>query len=686
MASQWMIDRVKGTSTQGSPPTLPTPTLNKTSPKPVVQPLQKPSYNPLETFKTNVDTGVRKATAGLGMVGRAINAPQQLVQDKITGGKGYEDFYTNNPVGKTIVKGASSKVVQGILPPAAAFSTPKRASFASEMALDPLNLVGAGVVSKVGKATGVSKLATKVLPVVKKIPGYQKARDAVGALEYGYGLQPKFLKKLESTKTEISKAGEYAAKVATPLKYGPDGKELPKVTQTILGDVMRIMQEGSSRALTQDELVTLKKYEPVVKKVFDEFDRLAKAQVKAGVNPETFSQFKGKYGGKRIFSQTFTEPKVSGGGVKLDTSPYIKRKNLSDETRKTLGEIKEPAYGAAVSAFAEKKNLEVMKLFKSVAKNDAISTQGFDALEAGEKAKYVLIPKESKYGVLAGSYVPKQVSNYIKPLVEKGPTGVAKAMESFTKVWKPIKTVGSPAQLGRNIVTSQVQNFLENPMSLAYLPQAIKERMTKGKFYKALKDTGEIAQSSPSIELGNFKPPELNKFTKGNLVSKAFELFKKPGSAIQNNNEIIAKTQSFIARLTDEAGKAGVTIDEALKNKKLVELARQSSEASGFNYQKVSPLVNKLRKGPVPFITYPLKAGKLTAKTLAKNPERINALRKTEQAVQDVTDKEKPDEQYLPDYLKQAVRVGKPNEKGATPYLNTKYVYPWGNMSDIASG
>ena len=678
-----MIDRVKSvTTTQGQTPALPSWNTQTT------KPIQTAPYNPIETFKTNVGTASRVATAGLGKISDVISAPQRFIQDKITGGKGYEDFYSNNPVGKGIVNVGKNKVAQAVLPPAAAFATPKRAALASELALDPLNLVGAGVVSKLGKVSGATRLATKILPKIEKIPAFQKVRDAVGAFQYGYGLESKFLKKYEAVKTGISEAGGYATKVATPLKYGPDGKELPKATQTILGDVMRLMSEGSNRALTPQEIELLKQHEPTVQSIFNNFKKLADAKIKAGGDPSEFSNLYGKYGGKRIFSKTFSAPKGTGTGLKLDLSSSIKRQNLSDETRKILGEVKEPAYGAALATFTQKKNLEIMKFFKSIAKDQAVSKQGFQALDEVSKAKYVPVPRDAKYGVLAGSYVPKQVMTYINPLIEKGATGLNKALESATKVWKPVKTVLSPGQLGRNTITSQIQAFLENPTALAYLPQAIKENVSKGKFYKALKNTGEIAQTSPSVELGKFIPEELTKLSNspGAFLSKAWEMLKKPGSAIQNANETTAKLESFIARLYDESGKAGITIDEALKRKDLIELARQSAESSAFNYQKVSPLVSKLRKGAVPFITYPLKAAELTAKTAVKNPERLAAIQKGEQAVQSLTEKNKPDEQYLPSYLNQAVRAGNQDKKGATPYLNTKYLYPWGNMTDVVSG
>lgn len=681
MASQWLLEKRGLTgAAQASPPPV----------APVVSPVQKQviPVTPSPTFQEKAESNPivkaitapqRIATAGLGKIGEAMSAPQRFVQNKLTGGQGYEKFYESSPIGKGIVKAASSKVVQGILPPAAAFSTPKRAAFASELALDPLNLVGAGVVSKIGKTVKLPQLASKISPVIKNIPGYQKARDVVGAFQYGYGVAPKTLKKIEGAQRQIGKAAEFGSDIAKPLFYAKDGKALPEATQKLLGRVAKLMTDSETRPLRTDEIAALKQAEPIIKRVLKQFGDLAQEQIKAGADPNIFKRFGGKYTGQKLYENTATALQ-KGSKIALDTSVYKKRKDLVSKkgVETLLKEIEQPAYGAAVAGYKEKKNLETLKLFKSIAKDEALSKQGFDKLGDVAKQGYAQIPKNSKYGVLSGSYVPKKTYEYINPLVEKGDT----AFNTATKVFKTAKTILSPKQLGRNVLTSQVQAFLENPASIAYLPKAIKERITGGKFYKALKDTGEIAQSMPSQELGQFIPSELNKYTKKNLLSKAWELIKKPGSAIQNTNEEIAKTQSFIARLYDEAGKARITIDEALKRKDLIEKARSSAEAAAFNYQKVSPTVSKLRKGAIPFLTYPLKAGELTAKTAIKNPERLAAIQKVEQAVQR-ENKGEVDEQYLPEYLKQATRVTRPNEKGTSKYLNTKYLYPWGNMADV---
>lgn len=696
MANTWISNHIDGITPASTPTPKPTAKATPTvAAKPTyTQNLVNSNLNTINKVgnlnssiaQSPLSAPTRMATAGLGKVGELLAKPSQFVESKLTGGKGYQDFYTNNPVGKTIVSAANNPIVSAVAPPAGMFKTPTRASFASSIALDPLNLVGAGVVSKASKVTGLGKLATKMVPVVDKIPGIQAVKNFIGKFQYGYGVESKFIKQYEDLQRRINKAGEFASEVAKPLKYGPDGKELPKAVQTLLGDVIRLKQEAPNRPLRPDELKALEVAEPILQDLFKQFDDLAKQQSKLGIDPETFSKLEGIYGGKRIFSKTYKQPGVGIGGTKIDPSAYIGRQNISEQRRMKLGEVLQPAYGAAVSAFTQKRNVEVLKFLRSVAKN-AVSKQGYKALDAAEQAKYVLIPQSEKYGALAGSYIPEKVAAYINPLVERGGKD---ALEAFTKIWKTGKTILSPAQLARNMVTSQIQNYLENPSSLAYLPKAIKEKVTGGKFYKALENTGEINSTMPTAELGQYIPEELQKLNSStkwqDIISRVWNMIKKPGSAVQNTNEQIAKTQSFIARLYDEAGKARITIDEALKRRDLVELARRSAESSGFNYQKVSPYVAQLRRKAVPFITYPIKAAELTAKTLTKHPERISALIKGENAVQSLTEDTKPNEKDLPSYLTQAVRVGNPNAKGVTPYINTKYDYPWGNMSDVVSG
>jgi len=135
---------------------------------------------------------------------------------------------------------------------------------------------------------------------------------------------------------------------------------------------------------------------------------------------------------------------------------------------------------------------------------------------------------------------------------------------------------------------------------------------------------------------------------------------------------------------TEDIAKLSVFINERKDGKSVME-ALKAAEETGFNYQKVSPFVQKLRSGKtgigmsIPFITYPMKAAELTAKTLYKQPQRLKNIGSVERAIQGLS--EPGNEQYLPDYLQQAVRTPfKSPRTGNQLYANLKYLYPYGNL------
>lgn len=542
---------------------------------------------------------------------------------------------------------------------------------ATDVLTDPLNFAGAAI-SQTGR--GLSKFTPQMSSLVEKIPGLSKAKDFIGKFQYGYKTPPNFLRRYEALQQDISRAGEYAKSVATPLKYGAGGKELPRTTQRIIGDVLGIVAEGSKKAVTPEEQTLIKKYGPIAGRTLREFGNLAEEQIKLGKDPQIFERLLNKYYGKRLYTSKLAgqQPAI-GKAMKLDLSVYKGRKDLPEDVRKALGEIKEPAYGAGLAAYAEKKNIALTKFYRWVAKK--FVDQGENLVE---------LPKTENLGTIAGRKVPKQIAEYINQVsnYENGLT------QKIVKAFKVGKTVLSPKQLVRNIATSQVQNYLVEPTSILNLPKAVREWKSKGKFYQVLKNTGEIGSTFAGSELKDFAPRELSQFGKRGVLGKAVDM----GSGIQQGNEEIAKLQMFISRIKRLAGEVGVTAERALGNRDMVENARAAAELSGFNYQKVSPLVSQLRRGTklgplpfsIPFITYPLKAAKLTATTLKEHPERIAGLVKGERAIQGLTSDTAPNEQYLPEYLKEAVRVGRPDRSNRTPYLNLKYLYPHGNLQEIS--
>jgi hypothetical protein len=552
---------------------------------------------------------------------------------------------------------------------------------AADLTTDPLNYINpVALASKLGKFAKLPELATKLYQdssLVRKV--VDKGNDAVNAFAYGRGVPKPFMNAYENVMGRgTQKSIETSQKIARPLVETVDGVRLNPQEQKIIGDVFEVLSGQTDRALTPNELKLVGQYKPLFEMTAKKFEKLAQQQIKLGVDPKVFDKYLGKYTGKRTYlanlgtkvkPNEFASPKQ----LRLNMSQYQKRADIPAEVRDALGQVKQPAYGAATAAFNESQNIQKLKFYKTVAKRYAG--------RAGEGM--VQLPKDQKLGVLSGAFLPKNIASYVNSV-----SSPEKA-SPLIKFFKEGKTILSPKQLIRNTVASQVQAMM-NPSgradSIRRLPEAIRELRSKGKYYKEAKDAGIIGKTFAHTELAQYLPDgvvsETSKFLGSQKAGKVYENLKKPGAAIQNANEDMVKLQVFI-----NERKAGATIAKAAK----------MAEETGFDYGKVTPFVNKLRKGgkfkignqelpfSVPFITYGLKAGELTAKTLAKKPTRIANIRKVEQAVERTSQGQNIDERNMPDYQKDSVRLPMKDKKGNNYRLNTKYLYPWGSMADFGS-
>ena len=526
-------------------------------------------------------------------------------------------------------------------------------------------------VGKISKVTGLERNAPKILKAAteigEKIPVVNKGVQLAKDLSYTGSAPEKFLRKYEEYQRNISRATERAGEIAKPLKYGPDGKELPKETQRILGDILGLA-EGTNRAVTPEELKLISGNENLVKSTLAKFQKLAEEDIRAGADPKIYERFLGKYSGKKIYrtveeskKAATSSPFAKSKQPRLDLSLYKKRLDLPEEVQKELGRVKEPAYGAAVAAYGTGKNIETRNLFKWVAKN---------YVDKGEDL--VTLPKTEKLGILSERKVPRQIANYLDEVINPIPDTTTSKLIRF---FKEGKTILSPKQLIRNIPASQIQAYL-NPsgsaISFRRIPEALNEVKTKGKYYREAKNLGLVGQTFATTELARFIPEELSSYKDQKSV---YEKLRRAGGNTQNFNEEMVKMQVFI-----EERKLGKSAMEAAK----------AAEETAFNYQKVSPLVKKLRSGKahlgplpfsVPFITYPMKAAELTAKTAYYKPSRLTNIPKVERAIQSLSPE--GNEQFLPDYLREAFRTPFTSpQTGNRIYANAKYLYPFGNLTE----
>lgn len=647
---------------------------------------------------------------------------------------------------------------------------------------------GAGLISslavptipfgKVSKAIGLEKSVPKLISKMDDIPALKKAKDIVKEFTYKGSAPEDFLARTEAYNIAKSKQAERAGRVATPLQFTKEGKELSRADQEELfkaiemvkglpgttkelaarrekllkelldiqyrktslnesfkyggrvniekplllgpgvgvGDgnikkikplmksgegfilptleqrkTVKLLQQSEKQASgILDELsniekiekqreVTpeiLKKWNPVIEETRRNFDKYRKELIAEGADPAIFDKWANNYFGKTLYGKYMQKsgtavPFSKSGRPAMETGIYKeKMEYIPEEIEKELEKFGTGAYGAALSAFASGNNLETMKYFKWIAKKYV--NKGDDL---------IILPKVERLGILSGKKVPKQIAakiNEIIPYIPKAEDTfgqvagfLPKSANFITKRFKEFKTVLSPKQLVRNPLTNLVAMYM-NPSGRADAIREIPEATmiyfgkNKGKFYQKAKSVGLVGQTFTSEVINQFIPQELSKFKKSNnIYSKAVGA----GGKVQSAAEEISKLAVFI---------------NELKDKKTVMEAAKAAEESLFNYQKVSPLVKKLRSGPIPFLTYPLKATELTAKTLYKQPKRLKNIGSMERAVQGLS--EPGNEQFMPDYLRNSVRLPfKSPTTGKPIYLNAKYLYPFGNLFEGGS-
>ena len=450
---------------------------------------------------------------------------------------------------------------------------------------------------------------------------------------------------------------------------------------------------ATTRGLTEAEQKIVNKYKNLADATLNKFKKQAIEDIRAGADPKIYERLFGKYYGKNLYTSVLEgsgkgSKFVKNGNIGLDLGRYKKRLDLPEEVAAAIGKVKEPAAGAALAYYGTGKNILMRNFFKDVAKKYVLpeGTGGLGAYMKGEKATklktipkgYVRLPKSEKLGILSERLVPEQIATYLTEVVAKAPETVG---SFITQEFKKNKTIRSPKQLFRNMIASPIQSYM-NPNGRADAILQIKAATTsfikKDKYYKEAKSIGLIGKTQASEVMGDAMSGVLSGLNTGRnpLIDKYKKITRvtdKPGAFVQN--------------ATEEINKLSVFINERKHGKSVFDAAKLAEE-TGFNYDKVSPFVRELRSGKaklgplpfsIPFITYPMKAAELTAKTLYKKPQRLKNIGSVERGIQSTSTG--PNERFLPDYLKDAVRTPFTNSKTKNPiYYNSKYIYPWGNL------
>lgn len=270
--------------------------------------------------------------------------------------------------------------------------------------------------------------------------------------------------------------------------------------------------------------------------------------------------------------------------------------------------------------------------------------------------------------------IPKDVGDYLNNfqrmfITDEGTKGMLGAYDKAMHLWKGYATAVNPGFHVRNGLSNFFQNWLggvKNPQTYVDAQKVMKggQDVLKGTKYtydnvlKMAKEKGILGHGWIGSDIPNYVSEQLGEKLPGtagdklkqnlNLLSPSNKLMKtgrKAGESIENN----ARMAHFIDRLA----KGDTPENASMSVKKFL-----------FDYNELTPFERNVMKRAVPFYTWIRKNLPLQVEQLMKQPGKYAGINKAKNNIEQFSPK--PDETYLPEYIKEGLGTrtpfGKPGE------------------------
>ena len=527
-----------------------------------------------------------------------------------------------------------------------------------DVALDPLWILPP---LKIAKMLGVPK-AIKAIAKVKPIA---KAIEKIAPkIITRFGQPARYVKLAKDTHLKILNREAKAMEIGQPISGLSRGEQL-RIGQLIKGGV----------SISDIEKPLRKVAEPAIK----EFKNLGKKAVQEGLlNERTFYDNFGRYMPRLYKTKEMPEGVVRFFGdkkpIRVNLSRFKRRKDIPEDIRAALGEIKEAGYPTTKGLNQLGQAVERAGFFNKVNKTFA-KTKPFK--------DYLRLPDTKALGALSKKYVSKPIYEDIQQFITVASKG-ERIYKTALGTWKYGKVIANPATHMRNLYSNTILADLGglSPLRLDIYAQAIKELSKKGKYYQELKSVSPILHET-------FYAREIGDLLKAFETTKGISMFQKARNMLSK----LMKKGGDLYQAEEQWHKMALYIFNRKKGV-VPEQAAKTAEKWLFNYREVPPLIEVLRgsrvggalgilSGAYPFITFSYKAIPRIFEVAITRTPRLTKWMKIYHGIELMG--EAPEEEMLPDYMQKGMFLKLPwkDKTGRLQYLDLNYILPWGDIGEV---
>ena len=531
-----------------------------------------------------------------------------------------------------------------------------------DLVTDPLNLLG---FEGVRQAMKLPQLGTKIASLGSKVAELPKVQKAVQfAKETPYLYKP-----IEA--------------VANPFFRNPElGKVIDNTREVTLQRVNKLyrqIDEARKGLSTAERMrvgnileggVSVSQKEDRLRKIASQMEEFARLIGQEGMDAGTlaksgFDKYTGKY-----MPHIWADMNSAKTGMATEV-PKISGQ-FNKYRKGAEGYVRDFAPAVFKGLGTQVKDIEAAKMIKEIG---AKWGKAVDAATGVVPEGYKLVGEDLNLGkagnkLLKNIALPQEAVDYLSRNFSTKKNGLLNVYDKAMGIWKAGKTIYNPAYHMRNIPSNQMLSEMSTgkgivPTVVDYI-KAVKAYKGIGnqQYVNEAKDAGLIGRKLFSEHFDSL----MNGAFEGGWVNKAKEILKKPAD-LQQFSEETAKLNVFT-----EWRKRGLSVADAMKK----------AEEAIFSPYRINKSERDVLGRMIPFYSFARQAVPYFAKTLVTHPERLTKYPKFERAIQSLSQNDAPNEKYQPDYMKTMTRMPTKNSKGQREYLNLKYFYPWGGVSDTS--